>query len=433
MKHIAVLLITIVALSACAKQEKNSFITIKGHQFYKNGEPYYYIGANYWYGAILGSEGAYGNRERLLEELDLMKGHGIDNLRILAGAEGPDGEPRRVTPTLQTEQGKYSEDQLKGLDFLLAEMAKRDMVAILYLNNSWEWSGGYAQYLNWNGYGDIPYPLWEGHTWPEFMEYTKQFHQCDECKEQFFEHVKFMLERTNSYTGTPYTDDPTIMAWELGNEPRAFSDENIPAFIEFLHQTASFIQATDTNHLVTTGTEGYHGCRRNWQLFDTIHNSENIDYLTMHVWPLNWGWLDVNNMNGTLGLCINNTLDYMDQHITKAKKFNKPIVYEEFGFPRDGFSFSHDAPTTARDRYYNAAFDLIYKNAQGNGPLAGANFWTFSGTGRPSKNDDDHFWEPGEDIIGDPPQEEQGLNSVFPTDSTMNVIKHYNQLLGRIK
>ena len=83
------------------KSQKNKFIKVENGQFIRNGKPYYYIGANYWYGAILGTKGKDGNRQRLIEELDLMKAHGIDNLRILAGAEGPDGEPRRVSPALQ--------------------------------------------------------------------------------------------------------------------------------------------------------------------------------------------------------------------------------------------------------------------------------------------------------------------------------------------
>ena len=41
----------------------------------------------------------------------------------------------------------YNDTIFAGLDYLLAEMGKRDMLAVLYLNNSWEWSGGYGQYL----------------------------------------------------------------------------------------------------------------------------------------------------------------------------------------------------------------------------------------------------------------------------------------------
>lgn len=56
------------------------------------GLTYYFVGTNFWYGAILGSQGEGGNRERLLRELDFMKMHGIDNLRILVGADGENGD-----------------------------------------------------------------------------------------------------------------------------------------------------------------------------------------------------------------------------------------------------------------------------------------------------------------------------------------------------
>jgi len=65
-------------------QSKNKFIKVENGQFIRDGKPYYYIGTNYWYGAILGSPGKEGNRKRLLEELDLMKANGIDNLCVFA-------------------------------------------------------------------------------------------------------------------------------------------------------------------------------------------------------------------------------------------------------------------------------------------------------------------------------------------------------------
>lgn len=146
----------ILLLGSCnSRRETNSsvesqFISIKNGQFIRKGKPYYYIGTNYWYGASLGSSGEGGNRKRLVKELDLMKANGIDNLRILAGAEGPNGEPRRVSPAMQMEPGRYDENLLDGLDFLLDEMRKREMVAILFVNNAWEWFGGFSQYVNWH-------------------------------------------------------------------------------------------------------------------------------------------------------------------------------------------------------------------------------------------------------------------------------------------
>jgi mannan endo-1,4-beta-mannosidase len=94
-----------------------------------------------------------------------------------------------------------------------------------------------------------------------------------------------MISRTNKYTGLKYTDDPVIMTWEIGNEPRAFGKSNIPAFQSWLRQTSAFIKSLDKNHLVTTGTEGEHGSEDSLELFKDIHADRNIDYLTMHIWP----------------------------------------------------------------------------------------------------------------------------------------------------
>ena len=83
-----------------------------------NGKPYYYIGTNFWYGAILGSQGQGGNRERLLRELDYLKALGINNLRVLVGADGKDGIPTKAEPALQVEAGVYNDTIFDGLRFL---------------------------------------------------------------------------------------------------------------------------------------------------------------------------------------------------------------------------------------------------------------------------------------------------------------------------
>ena len=143
-------IMTAVLVSACQQkpqEHQQNFVRVENGHFVKNGQPYYYVGTNFWYGAILGSEGQGGDRERLGKELDLMKEMGIDNLRILVGSDGERGVKTKVEPTLQEAPGVYNDTILAGLDYLLQELGKRDMVAVLYLNNSWEWSGGYGFYL----------------------------------------------------------------------------------------------------------------------------------------------------------------------------------------------------------------------------------------------------------------------------------------------
>ena len=98
---------------------QSQFVIVKDGHFEKDGKPYYYVGTNFWYGAILGSEGQGGDRQRLCQELDLMKQMGIDNLRILVGSDGERGVTTKVEPTLQVAPGVYNDTILAGLDYLM--------------------------------------------------------------------------------------------------------------------------------------------------------------------------------------------------------------------------------------------------------------------------------------------------------------------------
>ena len=152
MRHLFLLTLLLSFLGACTpKPVESSFVHVNANgQFIRNGKPYYYVGTNFWYGAILGSEGEGGDRERLHKELDFLKSIGINNLRVLVGADGENGVKTRVQPSLQVAPGVYNDTILAGLDYFMNELRKRDMTAVLYLNNSWEWSGGYSVYLQWS-------------------------------------------------------------------------------------------------------------------------------------------------------------------------------------------------------------------------------------------------------------------------------------------
>lgn len=428
-RNLFFLSIVLALLVACAPKPTDnghSFIHVNADgQFVRDGKPYYFVGANFWYGAILGSQGEGGNRERLHKELDFLKSIGVNNLRVLVGADGENGVKARVQPSLQTAPGVYNDTILDGLDYFMNELRKRDMTAVLFLNNSWEWSGGYSVYLEWAGHGKAMVPAIDG--WPAYMEYVKQFQQSDSAKALFANHVKFIVSRTNRYNQLKYVDDPTIMSWQIGNEPRAFSDENKEPFARWMASVAALIKSLDTNHMVSSGSEGQAGCEGDIALFEKIHSDANIDYLNIHIWPYNWGWVKADSLVEMLPQAKENTREYIDRHMVVAKKYRKPIVLEEFGFPRDGFQFSKAAPTTARDAYYSYVFDLIRQQREAGGLFAGCNFWAWGGFA--GQTPGHVYWEKGDDYTGDPAQEQQGLNSVFATDSTIEIIKTENAKL----
>ena len=95
--------------------------------------------------------------QRLMRELDRLQKIGVNNVRLLAGSETSPlvgAIPRGITRAPHD----YDEALLAGLDFCLAEMAKRDMRGILFLSNYWQWSGSFAQYVRWITGEEIPDP-----------------------------------------------------------------------------------------------------------------------------------------------------------------------------------------------------------------------------------------------------------------------------------
>ncbi len=416
--------LTLAAAVLCSCQTKKpSFVKVEDGKFVCENYPSHFVGTNFWYGAILGSEGVGGDRARLEAELDTLKALGMTNLRVLVGGDGPDGIPTRVSPTLQKEPGVYNDTIFRGLDYLLAEMAERNMKAVLYINNTWEWSGGYGMYLEWAGAGKALIPAIDGYG--PFMESVSAFVTNEKAKEMFYNHVKHVVSRTNTVTGKPYKEDPAIFSWQIGNEPRCFRSDSTgqAAFVDFLWTTASLIKSIDPNHMVSTGSEGKWGCEGSLELFEKVHSCPDIDYMNIHIWPYNWSWVRENTLKTNLPVAIANTDEYIDEHLEIAEKYGKPVVLEEFGFPRDDFQFAQGTPTTARDEYYTHVFGRIAESAEEGGLFAGLNFWGWGGLAGQSETN--IYWQPGDDYCGDPAQEQQGLNSVYACDaSTIAVIKN---------
>ena len=436
----------LAAVCACSVRSGDSseYVKVVDGEFVLNGEPVSFVGTNFWYGPLIASEGRGGNRERLHKELDALKSIGVTNLRILVGSDGPEGVAYKVEPVLQLEPGVYNDTVLRGLDYLLAQMAERDMHAVLYFNNSWEWSGGYGQYLEWAGNGRALLPSVDGYE--NYVDHVSRFVKDEKAKELYYNHVKNIVTRTNTVTGKRYTEDPTIFSWQIGNEPRAFARDSVTkaAFADWMCTSASLIKSLDPNHMVSSGSEGLYGCEVDMDLFEKIHAHEDFDYLNVHICPLVWRWVTKDTFADSVCVANRMTEKYLTAHFPVAERLGKPIVLEEFGYPRDGAKtfegeaekfwdgvcLSKESSTAARDAYYGYVFDRLVRARENGEPLAGVNFWGWGGYATQSQVNE--FWRPGDDYCGDPAQEPQGLFSVYVTDeSTVALIKQTNEILKR--
>jgi len=437
MKYKIIILFLIVIylfISGCSTflgNNSDEFIKVNGTNFIYNGKPYYFLGTNLWYGCYLGSRGNTGDRDRLIKELDLLKSLGITNLRILAASEKSDIK-NSLKPAIQIEPGVCDENLLEGLDFLLNEMKEHEMHAVLFLNNYWEWSGGMSQYNAWVNGGNAVDPEDTTHGWGEFMRLSATFYSNNKANQYFRNYIEKIITRKNKFSDLYYYEDPTIMAWQLANEPRPWgSGEQIDNYYRWVDSTAAFIHSLDPNHLVTTGNEGTRGSLDSEEYYLTAHKSRFIDYMTFHLWVKNWSWYDAKRKDETYNSAKEKATAYINKHIEFAREVGKPITLEEFGIARDFEVYSPLSKTTARDDYFNTVFALVDDSASAGAPIAGTNFWTWGGYGRAQH--DDFKWQAGDEFTGDPPQEPQGLNSVFDSDtSTLKIIKKYTEEMNEL-
>jgi mannan endo-1,4-beta-mannosidase len=307
-------------------------------------------------------------------------------------------------------------------------MANRRMHGVLFLNNYWEWSGGMVQYNVWAGEKGVD-PENDPQGWKAFMNFSASFFRNESANVLFRDYVRTILMRRNTCNDRLYSEDPTIMAWQLANEPRPGTngpegEQNLESYYRWIEETAAFIHSLDTNHLVSTGSEGAVGFRWSNEYAFKTHESRSIDYVTFHLWPVNWSWFKPRQFSETLPVTEQNAMNYIRDHLAVARQLNKPITLEEFGIARDSARCAPGTPTTARDHYFRRILTALYDSAKAGAPFAGSNFWGWGGLAR-GRNADD-MWREGDPFVGDPPQEPQGFNSVFIADtSTLRILRDH--------
>jgi mannan endo-1,4-beta-mannosidase len=416
--------------SGCAnfsarKTSTSDFVAARNGRFELHGKPYSYVGANLWFGCYVGDAALPGGRQRFVRELDQLQKLGVNNIRLLAGSETSPlagAIPRGITRAPHD----YDEALLGGLDFCVAEMAKRDMRGVLFLSNYWQWSGSFAQYVRWITGEIIPdpdKPVMAKGDWHAFMQFSAKFYQTPAAVELYRGFVSRLIQRRNTVNRRIYRDDPTIMTWELANEPRPCADDStaekdVPIFCDWVDSNARFIHELAPRHLVCTGSEGVWGCLQKPEVFIASHKTPAIDYVTVHMWLKNWGWLKEPQLGAEFEIAAGKARDHVEMHTKIATDtLKKPLVLEEFGLPRDHENYLPDSPTTARDEYYRRMFDQVAESCRAGRALQAANFWAWGGEGRADapKNSAGEF-------LGDPPCEPQGLNSVFDTDTSTHAI-----------
>lgn len=329
------------------------FVYRQGEKLMLDGEEFRFLGTNNYYFH-------YKDREMIDDVIEDAVKMGLKVIRIWGFIDGVnnihDGH------LMQVEPGIYDESGFKKLDYAIKKAGDHGIKLVIVLTNNWDEFGGMNQYVK----------------WVDGAREHDDFYKNEEIKQLYKDYINYLINRTNTLTSVKYKDDPTIMAWELANEPRFSSDKSGDKLITWISQMSKYIKSIDSKHLVATGDEGF--LNRNSSRYgyggnegvdwERIIKIPTIDYGTYHLYPEKWGWKDD---------ILNSGIEWIKTHLKIAKEVGKPVILEEYGV-------SVNAPV---DRNYVYAMwnDVVYENGG-----TGSMFWLLTGIDTGSGADEDGLY-----------------------------------------
>jgi mannan endo-1,4-beta-mannosidase len=282
----------------------------------------------------------------------------------------------KLNPPILDRFGRYNESALAYLDRVVAEAGINGLKVILPLVNF--------------------EPAYCGMEW-----WTNVYGEPGESKQAFYcnpniiaayrAYVVTMLNRVNTVNGLEYRNDPAIMSIEVANEPHTVDNYEIAGTIDgackniadgkpgtivhhWLGDTTTFVRSIDSNHLISTGEEGYrsdgdtskgHGWVNDGSKgvdFTRDIQLPNVSFATVHLYPDNW---DIPQQDFQSWFVP----EVIEDRANIAHQAGKPIILEETGFSiyveTDKSDFMKKVKTNAyyqdRGKWLSAMFDAANK------------------------------------------------------------------------
>ncbi|KAL5776110.1 hypothetical protein ACOSP7_009036 [Xanthoceras sorbifolium] len=349
------LLVTQVS-GARVNSAPSGFVQTRNTQFVLNGSPFLFNGFNsYW---LIHVAAQPSERYKITNVFREAAATGLSVCRTWAFSDGGD-------QALQISPGVYSEPVFQGLDFVISEAKKFGIHLILSLSNNYHDFGGRPQYVSWARAAGVS------------INGDDDFYTNSVVKGYYKNHIKKVLTRINTITRIAYKDEPTIMAWELINEPRCQADYSGKTLNGWVQEMASYLKSIDNRHLLEIGMEGFYGDsvpdRKQFNPgyevgTDFISNNliKEIDFTTIHAYPDQWvfGQSDRAQMQFLLR--------WMTSHWTDSKNIvKKPLIFSEFGKSNRDAGYN----INVRDSFLNTVYTSIYNLAKNGGTIGGGLVW----------------------------------------------------------
>ncbi len=309
------------------------FVSTNNGNFVLDGQTFRFAGTNAYY---------LPNYEKIdpgvvNRALDLFEDTGVNVVRMWGFYDGFDCGYSQYDSTenvIQTAPGEYNEQALRDLDNVIAKGKERGIKFIIPFVNYWDELGGICQYNTWAGASNPS-------TNMDF------FINNSDTQRWFRDYIEMLLNRVNTVTGVAYKDEPAIFAWQIMNEGRN-PGQHYSELRDWYREMAQFIKSIDSNHMVSTGEEGYDegtpseyttGEYSNTYVLRANEGTSylantaipEIDFGSAHWYPSEWGF----------GTTVNDDMlraqrAWLNDHQRIAESYGKPFYIGEFGFPGFG-------------------------------------------------------------------------------------------------
>jgi mannan endo-1,4-beta-mannosidase len=258
----------------------DEFVTREGSQLRLGGKPFRIVGANMpW----LGLDEFNGRNER---EISYPTQFRIDDGLKTAQTMGASvvrahslgisvGCPLCLMPA----PGKFNDAAFETIDYSLATARKYNLRLIIPLTDQWHYyHGGKHFFTNARGHGDIPDATPANNA--EQRKREAHFYTDRAVIEDFKGYIAYLLNHKNRYTGIALKDDPTILAWQIGNELWDAPDD-------WTREMAIYLKQLAPRTLVADGSAAT-GVR----LSESRVAIPELDLVGGHFHPPDLGWMN---------------------------------------------------------------------------------------------------------------------------------------------
>ena len=233
--------------TAATGTTQNTFVTRSGSSLLLNGQPFRFSGANiFWLGLQQTNNSilypSHFNIDDALATASFM-GATVVRSHTLGSSVG-------CSNCIEPSLNQWNDTAFHTIDYAIKSAHDHNIRLIIPLVDNWHYyDGGKHNFTDWEGDSN-----------------EDDFYSNATVIQDFKNYISHILNHVNQYTGLALKDDPTILAWETGNE--------LSAPVDWVQTITGYIKKIDVCHLVMDGN-----------LPDTLLpdlNIQKVDLYTAH-------------------------------------------------------------------------------------------------------------------------------------------------------